>query len=353
MREKMADRRRDPPAASAAAVGSTARRVRNRAFGGIPAVVLLALMAVLPLPARAQEFPSRTVTIIAAGAAGGPTDTITRIVADAMGKHLGQSVVVESIGGSVVGPQRLAQSKPDGYTLMINNIGMAASATLFRKLPYEVPGSFAPLGLVSDAAMTLITRPGYPAADLPGLMASLKERGDAVNMATAGLGSAANLCALLVQASAGARATIIVFRGTAPAIAELMAGRIDMLCDQATNTIPYIRDNRVQAWGVSSPQRLPGLPSVPTTAEAGFPAIALSTWHGLYAPAGTPEAIQERLSAAMQAALRDDKLRQRYADLLTDVPDAERQTIAFHRRYLAEEVARWRPIIEAAGAYAD
>jgi tripartite-type tricarboxylate transporter receptor subunit TctC len=172
-------------------------------------------------------------------------------------------------------------------------------------------------------------------------------------MATAGLGSAANLCALLVQQAAGNRATIVVFRGTAPAIAELMAGRIDLLCDQATNTIPYIRDNRVQAWGVSSPQRLAGLPDTPTTAEAGFGGVAMSTWHGLYAPAGTPEPIQERLSAAMQGALRDEKLRQRYAELLTDIPAPERQTIAFHRRFLAEEVARWRPIIQAAGAYAD
>jgi tripartite-type tricarboxylate transporter receptor subunit TctC len=315
---------------------------------------LLAAPLALPALARAQDaFPSRPVTLIAAGAAGGPTDTVTRIVADSMGRALGQAVVVESIGGSVVGPQRLAQAKPDGYTLMINNIGMAASDTLFRKLPYDVPGSFAPLGLVSDAAMTLISRPGYPAKDLAGVMASLTDKAEVLNLATAGLGSAANLCALLVQQAAGARATIVVFRGTAPAIAELMAGRIDLLCDQATNTIPYIRDNRVQAWGVSSPQRLAGLPDVPTTAEAGFGSVAMSTWHGLYAPAGTPEPIQQRLSAAMQAALKDDKLRQRYAELLTDVPDPERQTIAFHRRFLAEEVARWRPIIQAAGAYAD
>lgn len=316
---------------------------------------LLAAPLVLAAPAvRAQDaFPSRPITIIAAGAAGGPTDTVTRIVADSMGRHLGQPVVVESIGGSIVGPQRMVQSRPDGYTLLINNIGMAASATLYRKLPYDVPGSFAPLGLVSDAAMTIVSRPGFPADNLAGVMADLKNRGDLLNMATAGLGSAANLCALLVQQAAGAQATIVVFRGTAPAIAELMAGRLDLLCDQATNTIPYIRDNRVQVWGVSSTQRLPGLPDVPTTAEAGFGSIAMSTWHGLYAPAGTPEPIQEKLSAAMQAALREEKLRQRYAELLTDIPAPERQTIAFHRRFVAEEVARWRPIIQAAGAYAD
>jgi tripartite-type tricarboxylate transporter receptor subunit TctC len=270
-----------------------------------------------------------------------------------MGRHLGQPVVVESIGGTVLGPQRLATARPDGYTLMINNIGMAASATLFRRLPYDVPGSFAPLGIVSDAAMTIVTRPGYPAHDLREVMASLKQRGEALNIATAGLSSAANLCALLVQHAAGAAATVVVFRGTAPAITELMAGRIDLLCDQATNTVPYIRDNRVVPWGVSSPQRLPGLPNLPTTAEAGFPGIAMSTWHGLYAPAGTPEDIQQRLSAAMRGALHEEKLRNRYADLLTEVPSDERASIGFHRRFVAEEVARWRPIIQAANQFAD
>lgn len=316
---------------------------------------LFALIALaLAAPAAwAQPFPSRPITIIAAGAAGGPTDTITRIVADALSRHVGQSVVVEAIGGSVVGPQRLAQARPDGHTLLINNIGMAASATFFRRLPYDVPGSFAPLGLVSDAAMTVLTRPGFPATDFAGVMATLTREGEGLNLATAGLGSAANLCGLLVQQAANARATVIVFRGTAPAIAELMAGRLDMLCDQATNTVPYIRDGRVLAHAVSSPARLPGLPQVPTAAEAGFPSIAMSTWHGLYAPAGTPEAIQQHISTALRAALREDRLRQRFAELLTDPATEERASIAFHRRFLAEEVARWRPIIQAAGAYAD
>jgi tripartite-type tricarboxylate transporter receptor subunit TctC len=320
--------------------------------------LMAAALAAPALPARAQTdaaaFPTRPVTIIAAGAAGGPTDTITRIVADNMGRHLGgQPVVVESIGGSTVGPQRLAQARPDGYTLMINNIGMAASATLFRRLPYEVPGSFAPLGLVSDAAMTLVARPDFPAEDMRAAMATLKREGDRLNLATAGLGSAANLCSLLVQQAAGAQATTVVFRGTGPAIAEVMAGRLDLLCDQATNTVPYIRDGRIKVYAVSSPRRLPGLPDVPTTAEAGFPSIAMSTWHGLYAPAATPQPIQEKVSAALRATLKEERLRARFADLLTDPAAEESATIAFHRRFLAEEVARWRPIIQAAGAYAD
>lgn len=323
------------------------RLSRRAALGG------LALGLAAPGLLRAQDFPNRPITIVAAGAAGGPTDTITRIVADAMGRHIGQSVVVESIGGSTVGPLRVAQARPDGYTLLVNNIGMAASATLFRRLPYQVLGSFAPLGLVSDAAMTVITRPDFPARSLADVLAALKRDGDKINLAAAGLGSAANLCGLLVQQAAGNKATVISFRGTAPAITELMASRVDMLCDQATNTVPYIRENRVAAWGVSSPERLPGLPDVPTTAEAGFPGIAMSTWHGMYAPAGTPEAVQQHISAALRAALKEERLVQRFSELLTAPASQERATVEFHRRFLEEEVNRWRPVIQAAGAYAD
>lgn len=313
------------------------------------------LALALPAVARAQatDYPTRPVTLIAAGAAGGPTDTITRIVADALGRQLPQPVVVEATGGSLVAPQKLVNSRPDGYTLLNQNIGLAAAATLYRRLPFALPGAFAPLGLVSDAAMTVVARPNFPARDMAELMATVKREGEVLNLATAGLSSAANLCGLLLQQAAGARATTVVFRGTGPAIGEVIAGRIDLLCDQATNTVPYIRDGRIKAYAVSSPQRLPGLPDVPTTAETGFPTIAMSTWHGLYAPAGTPEPIQQRLSAAIRAALKDEKLLERFAGLLTDVPTADRQGLDFHRRFLGEEIARWRPIIQAAGAYAD
>jgi tripartite-type tricarboxylate transporter receptor subunit TctC len=317
---------------------------------------LLGALAALPAlasPAAAQDFPSRTITIVAGAAAGGPTDIISRLVAEAMAKHLPQAVVVENVGPAHVGAQRVAQARPDGYTLLMTNVGMAAGATLFRRLSFDTLNGFAPLGLVSDAAMTIIARPGFPADNLAGLVAELGRRGEALNLGTAGLGSAANLCGLLLQQAAGARATIVGFRGTAPAITELMAGRLDLLCDQATNTAPFIRDNRVRAFAVTSPARLPGLREVPTTAEAGAPAVAMSTWHGLYAPAGTPEAVQQRLNAALLLAMQDERLRSRFAELVTDPATPERASLAFHRRFHAEEIARWRPIIVAAGSYAD
>ena len=318
------------------------------------ALAALAAAAALPGAAPAQEgFPSRPVALIAAGAEGGPTDTLARVLADAMGLRLGQPVAVEAVGPPHAAAQRLVRMRPDGHTLLLANVGLAASATLFRHLPYEIPGSFAPLGLVSDTAMTLVARPGFPAKDLAGYMEALQRGGDKFNFATAGPGSAANLCELLVQGAAGARAKVVVFRGTAPAITSVVAGRMDLLCDQATNTAPYIRDGRVQAYAVTSRERLPGLPDLPTTAEAGFPAIAMEAWHGLFAPAGTPEPAQEAIAAALRGALREEGLRARFAELLTEPASEERATPAFHRRFLVDEVERWRPVIQAVGVYAD
>lgn len=314
---------------------------------------LLCAAMLAPLAAQAQTFPDRPIVIVAGAAAGGPTDVISRIVAEALGRHLPQPVVVENTPPANVGAQRVAQARPDGYTLLMSNVGLAAGATLFRRLSFDTATAFAPLGLVSDAAMTIIARPGFPAEDMRSLMGEITRRGEALNIGTAGLASASNLCTLLMQQQAQNRMTIIAFRGTAPAITELMAGRLDLLCDQATNTVPFIRDGRIRAFAVSSPTRLPGLPDVPTTAETGAGGIVMSTWHGLFAPAGTPEAIQQRLNAALIAAMQDERLRARFADLQTDTATPERASLAFHRRYHGEEIARWRPIIQAAGAYAD
>jgi tripartite-type tricarboxylate transporter receptor subunit TctC len=200
--------------------------------------------------------------------------------------------------------------------------------------------------------MTIVARPDFPATDLPGFIAALKAQGDKLNLAHSGLGGANQLCGMLVQQAAGTPLTTVVFRGSAPALQEMMAGRIDVFCDQATNTAPFIRDNRIKAYAVTLDRRVEGL-NLPTTAEAGAPGISMSTWHGVYAPAGTPEAVQERLATAIRAALREERLRARFADLVTEVASSEQATPAAHRRHLAAEVARWRPIIQSAGVYAD
>jgi putative tricarboxylic transport membrane protein len=320
-------------------------------------MLLAATMSALAAPAvRAQQqpFPNRPVTVVVAFSAGGPTDVIARLVAEGMGRDLGQPVVVENVtgAGGTIGAGRVAQARPDGHTLLIHHIGHASAATLYRKLPYSVTESFAPLGLVSDAAMTLVARPDFPASDLAGFMAEIKKQGDKLTLAHSGLGAANHLCGMLLQHTAGTALTGVVFRGSAPAITDMMAGRIDVFCDQATNTAAFLRDGRIKGYAETLPERVPGL-DLPTTAEAGQPSLLMSTWHGLYAPKGTPPEVQERLSAAIRAALREERLRQRFAELVTEPATEERATPAFHRRFLAEEVARWRPIIQAAGQYAD
>ncbi|WP_203077135.1 tripartite tricarboxylate transporter substrate-binding protein [Falsiroseomonas ponticola] len=313
------------------------------------------LGTLLATPALAQPaFPSRAITITVPFAAGGPTDVISRLVAEGMARDLGQPVVVENTtgAGGTIAAARVAQARPDGHTLLMHHIGHAASATLYRRLPYSVTEGFAPLGIATDAAMTLIARPDFPAHDLAGLIAAIREQGDRLNLAHSGLGGANQLCGMLLQAAAGRAMTSVVFRGSAPAITELMAGRIDVFCDQATNTAPFIRDGRVKAYAVTLPNRVAGL-DLPTTAEAGQPSIAMSTWHGLYAPAGTPAPVQARLSAALRAALKEERLLARLGDLVTVAASEDRATPDYHRRFLAEEVARWRPIIQAAGEYAD
>lgn len=316
--------------------------------------VLAAGAVLLAAPALAQDFPTRAITITVPFAAGGPTDVISRLMADGMGRNLGVPVVVENVtgAGGTIAAQRVAQARPDGTTLLMHHIGHATTATLYRKLPYDVESSFAPLGLVSDAAMTVVTRPDFPATDLAGVMAAIRQQGDKLTLAHSGLGGANQLCGMLLQRAAGTALTTVVFRGSAPAITDMMAGRIDIFCDQATNTAPFIRDGRVKAYAETLLERVPGL-DLPTTAEAGVPALAMSTWHGLYAPAGTPPEVQERLSIAIRAALKDERLLARFNELVTQPASAERATPAYHRRFLSEEVGRWRPIITEAGQYAD
>ena len=320
---------------------------RRAALGALP--LTLAAPAIL----RAQSFPDRPISMITASAPGGPTDTIARLVADGMSRALGQSVLNVNITGATISAQRATQAKADGYTILINNVGFAAAATLYRQLPFSVTESFAPLGLVSEAAMTVVTRKDFPAADIAELITVMKRDGNKLNLANSGLGSASHLGGMLLQQAAGATATTIPFRGSAPAMVELLAGRIDLFVDQGTNTVPYLRAGTIKGYAVTSEARVPGLDALPTGIESGLPALVMSTWHGIYGLAGTPEPAQERLSAAIRAALREPALQQRFADLVTAPAPQDRATIAYHRKYLQEEVARWRPLIQAAGVYAD
>jgi tripartite-type tricarboxylate transporter receptor subunit TctC len=301
------------------------------------------------------NYPSRTINIIVPFAAGGPTDTVTRLTAEAMGRDLGQTVVVENVGGAggTLGAARVAQARPDGYTLLLHHIGMATTPTLYRRLPYDAVNGFETIGLVTEVPMTLVAKKDFPANSLAEAVAVIKREGDKLNYANAGIGAASHLCGLLLMKAVGTAMTTVPFRGTGPAMQEVMSGRVDLMCDQTTNTTEQIKAGEIKVFNVTTTERVQVLPNVPTSKEGGLPEFEVSVWHGLYAPKGTPAEIQQRLSRALQAALRDEKLVARFADLGTAPVAQERATPEAHRRFWQADIAKWRPIIQAAGQFAD
>ena len=313
-------------------------------------------LAALATPALAQSnYPSRPITMVVPFAAGGPTDTVARLVAEAMGRELGQSVVVENVGGAggALGAARVAQARPDGYTLLLHHIGMATIPTLYRRLPYDAVNGFETIGLITAVPMTLVAKKNFPANTLQEAIALIRRERENLNYANAGIGAASHLCGLLLMSQVDAAMTTVPFRGTGPAMQELLAGRVDLMCDQTTNTTEQIRAGEIKVFAVTTPERVPALPNVPTAAEAGLPGLEVTIWHGLYAPKGTPRPVIDRVGQALRAALKDPKVVQRFADLgTTPVPEAQ-ATPEFHRQFWQAEIARWRPLIQAAGQYAD
>jgi tripartite-type tricarboxylate transporter receptor subunit TctC len=316
--------------------------------------LLAAALAALALPAAAQTWPSRPVSIIVPFAAGGPTDAVARLISEAMSRDLGQNVLVENVGGAggTLGAARVAAARPDGHTLLLHHIGMATIPTLYRRLPYE-PMAFETIGLVTPAPMTVVVRKDHPAQTFQQLVAWIRDKKEDANLGNAGLGAASQLCGTLLQYLLQTPMTTVPFRGTGPAMTELLAGRIDVMCDQTTNTVENIKAGSIRVLAVTTPARLAVLPDVPTTAEVGMPDLQVSIWHGLYAPRGTPAAIIDRANAALRVALRDEKVVARFAELGLVPEPAERANPAAHRAFWQAEVAKWRPVLQSAGQYAD
>lgn len=319
---------------------------------------LLAFAAVGALaagPAAAQSFPNRTITFIVPFAAGGPTDTVARLTAEAMGRDLGQTVVVENAGGAggTIGAQRVAIARPDGYTLLLHHIGMSTTPTLYRRLAYDPVGGFETIGLITEVPMTLVAKKDFPATNLREAIAVIRAQRENLNYANAGIGAASHLCGLLLMKAVDAPMTTVPFRGTGPAMQELLTGRIDLMCDQTTNTTEQINSGAIRAFAVTTAERVAALPNLPTSAEGGLPEFQVTVWHGLYAPKGTPAEITQRLSRALQVALRDPRLIARFAELGTAPVAQEMATPEAHHRFWLADIAKWRPIIQAAGQYAD
>jgi tripartite-type tricarboxylate transporter receptor subunit TctC len=315
----------------------------------------IAALAVSVTPVFGADYPDRNIFMVVPYAAGGPTDTIARLTAAAMSKSLGQQIVVENVAGAggTIGARRVADADPDGYTILVHHIGMATAPALYRQLPYKPLEAFEPIGLVSDAPMTVISRADLGPESFEDLLAFIKQKGTNVTYAHAGLGAASHLCGTLFMSTIGTQMTTVPYKGNGPIMTDLIGKQIDMTCDQATNTVGPITQNQVKAYAITSDERAETLPDVRTTTEAGLPTFKLGVWHGVYAPKGTPKEIVDKLSSALRSAMEDAALKERFAQIAT-IPATKEQATphALHAK-LDSEIKRWDPIIKAAGQFAD
>lgn len=318
------------------------------------AAASLAGSALLTGIARAQAFPSRPVTIIVPFAAGGPSDAIARLLAQSMAVTLGQPVVIENVAGAggTVGAARLAKAEPDGHVLLIHHIALLAGATLYKTLPYDTSKDVEPLGLVNFGPMVLAARKDYPATNAAELLAKLKADGLKTTMAHAGVGSNAHLCTLLLQHALGVQMTQVAYRGTGPAMNDLVGGQVDVMFDQSTTALSQIQAGTVKGFAVTSSSRLDALPDTPTLKEAGLPDFEFVVWHGLYAPRGTPGDRVAALNRALRVALDDATIRQRFASFGTELFPTSELSPQAHRARFDKELATWREIITRSGVSA-
>jgi tripartite-type tricarboxylate transporter receptor subunit TctC len=303
----------------------------------------------------ADAYPSKAITMIVPFSAGGPTDTVGRLLAQAMSADLKQQLLVENVGGAggTQGAYRVAHANPDGYTILLHHIGMSTAPALYRKLPYQAVDDFAPIGLTNDVPMTIVARADFPPKDLKELIDYVKQNKDKVTYANAGVGAASHLCGMLFMSAINTPLTTIPYKGTGPAMNDLLGGKVDFMCDQTTNTTSQIKGGKIKVYAVTTKKRVPALPDVPTAHEAGLPGFEVGVWHGLYAPKGTPKPVVDRLNKALKAALKDPTVKQRFADLGTEPVADNLATPEAHLAHLKAQIAVWDPIIKKAGVFAD
>jgi tripartite-type tricarboxylate transporter receptor subunit TctC len=310
--------------------------------------------AASPSEGATTDYPTAPVTIVVPFTAGGPTDTVTRLVAEPMGATLGQQIVVQNIegAGGTVAAGEVAAATPDGYTVLMHHIGMSTAPTLYADLAYDPLTDFKTIGLVTEVPMTIIGRRDLEPNTLEELVAYVEQNADTVTYAHAGIGAASHLCGLLFQSSIGVTVTEVPYEGTAPALTDLVGGQVDFLCDQTTNTTGQIQGGEVKAYAVTTEERIEALPDLPTTAEAGLPDVAVTVWHGLYVPAETPDEVVQVLNEALVAALQDENVVTELGKLGTAPVPEDQATPEAHTEKLSSQIDFWRPIIEEAGVTA-
>jgi tripartite-type tricarboxylate transporter receptor subunit TctC len=319
-------------------------------------LVLAALIGVSS--AAWAQYPDKPVTIVVPFAAGGPTDKVARDLGEVLRKGLNnQTVIIENVGGAggTLGAGKVAKAAPDGYTLLLHHIGMATSPALYRKLPYDTMNDFEYVGMVNEVPMTLVGRSTLPANNFAELRTWINNNKGKINLANAGLGAASHLCGLLFQQSLGVEMTTVPYKGTAPAMTDLLGGQVDIMCDQTTNTTQQIEAGKIKAYAVTTPKPLttPALAKLPTLDSAGLKGFNVTIWHALYAPKGTPKAALDKVNAALKNALKDADFIKRQEALGAVVISDNRVNGADHKKFVESEIAKWGPVIKAAGQYAD
>jgi tripartite-type tricarboxylate transporter receptor subunit TctC len=315
---------------------------------------LAAVLALSVVPAGAQTYPTRPVTIIVPFAAGGPTDIIARIIGEYYSKSFGQQFFVENVAGAggTTGITRGAQATPDGYTIMMGHMGThGAAPALYPNLKYDPTKDFEPIGLVAGTPILIVARKDFPAEDLKGFVARAKDMSTKISQAHAGVGSVSFTTCTLLNSQLGVKHhRVVAYRGTGPALNDLVGGQVDYMCDQIVNVIEQVKAGAIRAFGIATAERSPALPDVPTTKEAGLPDYQVSAWNALFAPKGTPKEIVAALSGALVRALDDSATRKRLLDLGSTVPDVAGRSPQALSELVNSEVARWTPILKAAAA---
>src|SRR5215467_11797561 len=322
-------------------------------LSGFSVVAALA-SAGLPFAAQAENYPNRAITVVVPFPAGGPSDVIARIVTEHMGRTLGQQLVIENVGGAggTIGSARVAAASPDGYTLLAGSMGShVAAPVLTPNVKYDSERDFEPIGFTAHAPAVIVANKDFPAKDLREFVGYLKKHGDGVKQAHGGIGSSSHMACLLFASAAGVRPSLVAYRGTGPALNDLIGGHVDFFCEQAVSVAPQIAAGTIKAYGISSRERLAVLPKVPTAKEAGVN-YQMSIWAGIFAPKGTPRDIIDKLAAALDQALNDPGVQTRLADLGGSLPTKDERTPAKFESFVKAEIARWSPILKAANVEA-
>ena len=315
----------------------------------------LVALATAAAGAIAQQYPTRNIIMMVPFAAGGPTDTVARVVAQSMGKPLGQTVIVENrpSAGGILAPEQVKNAKPDGYTILIHHIGMATVQALYRQLRFNPLTDFEYIGLINEVPMTIVAKPTMQAKDFKEFLAYIKANKDKVSYANAGIGAASHLCGMLFMSAIQTDFLTVPYKGTGPAMNDLLGGQVDFMCDQTTSTTSQIKSGKIKVYGVTSAKRVASLPDVPTLQEQGVKGAEVAIWHGLYAPKNTPKPVLDKLVSALQDALKDQAVRQRFTELGAETYPPERATPAALQQHLKAEIDKWTPLIKKAGVYAD